>query len=169
MFLIPGMGSGIIIRHGSYMTVYGNLASVNVKTGDRVALGQTIGHIPSAGEDAYLHFEIWKETPKAASDDVEAAAEDYVPYELTSQASSMEESWNMVSENGAEASWSEEDGQYYAEYVNGGETYKVWLEDAESMELRLKAASESKLAGMAFWKLGLEQSRIWDTILKYMN
>lgn len=112
---------------------------------------------------------IWKETPKAASDDVEAAAEDYVPYELTSQASSMEESWNMVSENGAEASWSEEDGQYYAEYVNGGETYKVWLEDAESMELRLKAASESKLAGMAFWKLGLEQSRIWDTILKYMN
>ena len=112
---------------------------------------------------------IWKETPKAASDDVEAAAEDYVPYELTSQASSMEESWNMVSENGAEASWSEEDGQYYAEYVNGGDTYKVWLEDTESMELRLKAASESKLAGMAFWKLGLEQSRIWDTILKYMN
>lgn len=112
---------------------------------------------------------IWKETPKAASDDVEAASEDYVPYELSSQAAGMEESWNMVSANGVEAAWSDADGQYYAEYINGGDTYKVWLEDAQSMELRLQAASENQLAGMAFWKLGLEQSTIWDTILKYMN
>lgn len=118
---------------------------------------------------APFYTRVWEETPKEASDDVEAAAEDYVPYELSSQAVNMKESWNMVSVNGVEAVWSEEDGQYYAEYVNDGKTYKIWLEDAKSMELRLQAAAEKGLAGMSFWKLGLEESSIWDTILKYMN
>lgn len=146
----------------------GSVASIGfVKSG----IENTLKEVPANQTILAAPFftRIWKETPKAASDDVEAASEDYVPYELTSQASGMEESWNMVSENGVEATWSEEDGQYYAEYINGEDTYKVWLEDAESMELRLKAASDKQLAGMAFWKLGLEKSSIWDTILKYMN
>lgn len=112
---------------------------------------------------------VWIETPKEAADDVEAASDDYVPYELSSQAVNMKEAWNMVSVNGVEAVWSEEDGQYYAEYVNNEITYKIWLEDVRSMELRLQAASEKNLAGMSFWKLGLEDSTLWDTILKYMN
>lgn len=65
--------------------------------------------------------------------------------------------------------WSEPDGQYYAEYIKDGTTYKIWLEDERSMDLRLAAFKEHDLAGMSFWKLGLEESRIWDTILKYMN
>ena len=112
---------------------------------------------------------VWAETPKEATDDVEAAAEDYVPYELTSQAVNMEEAWNMASVNGVNPAWSEEDGQYYAEYIKDGVTYKIWLEDERSMELRLQAAKENQLAGMSFWKLGLEKSSMWDTILKYMN
>ena len=112
---------------------------------------------------------VWAETPKEATDDVEAAAEDYVPYELTSQAVNMEEAWNMASVNGVDPVWSEEDGQYYAEYIKDGVTYKIWLEDERSMELRLQAAKENGLAGMSFWKLGLEKSSMWDTILKYMN
>lgn len=112
---------------------------------------------------------VWIETPKEIGEEVEAAAEDYVPYELSSRAVSMEEAWNMVSVNGAEAVWSEEDGQYYAEYVNEGLTYKIWLEEKESMELRLKAAKKKKLAGMSFWKLGLEEKSLWDTIIKYIN
>ena len=112
---------------------------------------------------------VWAQTPKEATDDVEAAAEDYVPYELTSQAVNMEEAWNMASVNGVNPAWSEEDGQYYAEYIKDGVTYKIWLEDERSMELRLQAAKENQLAGMSFWKLGLEKSSMWDTILKYMN
>ena len=112
---------------------------------------------------------VWAETPKEATDDVEAAAEDYVPYELTSKAVNMEEAWNMASVNGVDPVWSEADGQYYAEYVKDGVTYKIWLEDERSMELRLQAAKDHQLAGMSFWKLGLEKSSMWDTILKYMN
>ena len=106
----------------------GSVASIGfVKNG----ITDTLKEVPADQTILAAPFftRIWRETPKAASDDVDAASEDYVPYELSSQAAGMTESWNMVSANGAEAVWSEEDGQYYAEYINGGDTYKVWLED----------------------------------------
>ena len=49
----------VLLRHGNYLTLYSNLASVNVKVGDRVTLNQTIGKLPA--DDAFLHFEIWKD------------------------------------------------------------------------------------------------------------
>lgn len=52
----------VLLRHGNYLTLYSNLASVNVKVGDRVTLNQPIGRIASS-EDSYdctLHFEVWK-------------------------------------------------------------------------------------------------------------
>ena len=112
---------------------------------------------------------VWAEKPKEATDDVEAAAEGYVPYELSSHAVSMGEAWNMALVNGIEPAWSEEDGQYYAEYIKDGITYKIWLEDQRSMELKLQAAKDNGLAGISFWKLGLEDAGMWDTVLKYMN
>ena len=38
----------VFIKHGKYFTVYSNLASANVKRGDKVTTGQVIG---KAGED----------------------------------------------------------------------------------------------------------------------
>lgn len=60
MFLVPGMGNSIIVRHGKFLTVYSNLSSVSVKIGDRVKTGQTLGSI--SGSESVLHFEIWNET-----------------------------------------------------------------------------------------------------------
>lgn len=52
----------VIVRHGSYMTVYCNLSSVSVRKGQKVSARQTLG---SVGRDASgnctLHFQIWKE------------------------------------------------------------------------------------------------------------
>lgn len=118
---------------------------------------------------APLYTRVWALTPKESGEDVETAAEDYVPYEVSSQAVGMQEAWNMVSVNGVEPTWSDEDGQYYAEYVNEGITYKIWLEDVTSIELKLQAAMENDLAGMSFWKLGFEDASLWDTVLKYIN
>ena len=80
----------------------GSVASIGFVEG---GITDTLKEVPANQTILAAPFftRIWKETPKAASDDVEAASEDYVPYELSSQASSMEESWNMVSENGVEA------------------------------------------------------------------
>ena len=61
---VQGLNNTVIIRHGNYLTTYSNLASVNVKTGDKVTLNQVIGRLSNSddNDDCVLHFEIWKET-----------------------------------------------------------------------------------------------------------
>ncbi|MCQ2283588.1 MAG: peptidoglycan DD-metalloendopeptidase family protein [Bacteroidales bacterium] len=57
------MGTKVVmIRHGEYLTVYQNLASISVKKGDKVSTKQTIGTVgKNASSNTYeLHFEIWK-------------------------------------------------------------------------------------------------------------
>ncbi len=118
-----------------------------------------------------FYTRIWAETPKAddEEDTTAAAAEDYVPYDLTSEAVGMDTVQKRLELNGATPTWSEEDGQNYAEYVNDGVTYKVWIEDAASLEKKLEVMKSNKLAGISFWKLGFETDSIWDTIIKYTN
>ena len=59
---VPGANNAIIIRHGEYLTVYSNLESVNVKRGDKVSRGQSIGVVAtdSAEGKTEAHMEIWK-------------------------------------------------------------------------------------------------------------
>ena len=61
---VQGLNNTVIIRHGNYLTTYSNLASVNVKTGDKVTLNQVSGRLSNSddSDDCVLHFEIWKET-----------------------------------------------------------------------------------------------------------
>lgn len=112
---------------------------------------------------------VWECTPKENVPENEQADEDYIPYTLNSQAVGMSEAENRLNINGVEAVWSEEDGQYYGEYDIDGITYRIWMENDASMEQRLSLMKNRGLAGASFWKLGLEKSSIWDTILKYMN
>ncbi|NLO72207.1 MAG: peptidoglycan DD-metalloendopeptidase family protein [Porphyromonadaceae bacterium] len=60
-FALPGSGSAVIIQHGTYRTVYGNLSSVNVREGERVSAKQVIGQIftDEASGQAELQFQIW--------------------------------------------------------------------------------------------------------------
>lgn len=60
IFMVPSMGNSIIVRHGTFLTVYSNLESVSVKVGDRVKTGQKIGTV-DRGQNI-LHFELWRET-----------------------------------------------------------------------------------------------------------
>lgn len=117
-----------------------------------------------------FYTRVWAETPKDSDgDDVESAAEDYVPYEVTSEAVGMQSAQRLMEVNGAEKTWLEDMGQYYTEYVNGGVTYKIWFEETKSIEEKLKVMDAHGFAGAAFWKLGLEDSAVWNTIIKYIN
>lgn len=61
VFNLPGAGTSIIINHGAYRTVYSNLAQCPVTKGDVVDLGTFLGTVRGgAGENAVLHFEVWK-------------------------------------------------------------------------------------------------------------
>ncbi|MEI3525499.1 MAG: hypothetical protein V8Q27_04720 [Eubacteriales bacterium] len=53
--------------------------------------------------------------------------------------------------------------------MSDGKTYKVWLEEEESIALKAALIKEYNLAGISAWKLGFERQDIWDTILKYVN
>ena len=65
--------------------------------------------------------------------------------------------------------WVDNVGQNYGEYTSGENVVRVWLEDATSIEAKLKLISEYNLAGVAAWRLGYETDEIWNTIIKYTN
>jgi len=59
---IPGYGSIIIITHrDEYRTVYGHVADIIVKEGQKVSAGDIIGRVSDSLEGTILHFEIWYE------------------------------------------------------------------------------------------------------------
>ena len=88
---------------------------------------------------------------------------------LTSQAIGMQEAETAVANAGATASWDEETQQNYAEWNADGKTYKIWLEDEQSLEAKLKVMQEYDIAGVAEWKLGFEKAGVWRIISQYLD
>jgi spore germination protein YaaH len=88
---------------------------------------------------------------------------------VTSEAFGMGTAQALLSDNGVEPKWDDETGQYYGEYEKDGATYKIWLEEEDSMDMKLKAIDQADIAGIAGWKLGLEKEDIWDVIIQYIN
>ena len=83
---------------------------------------------------------------------------------VTSEAIGMDEAQNVLAENGAEAVWDGSVSQNYATYEKDGSTYQIWIEDAQSIAEKVKLIPKYNLAGVAQWKLGFENSSIWQTI-----
>ena len=89
---------------------------------------------------------------------------------ISSEAVSMAAAKNAVEEAGAEIVYDEDAGQDYAQWTGSdGSLYQVWLENDKSVEARAKLTQEYELGGIAEWKLGLEESSVWDIISKYIS
>lgn len=64
IFTYGGMYN-VIVRHGSYMSVYCNLASTSVRRGQQVEARQSLGTVATdASGNCTLHFQLRKETSK---------------------------------------------------------------------------------------------------------
>lgn len=62
---IPGFKNMVIIKHGSYYTVYSKLDNVVISKGQQIKRGQTIGNVEVNEEGvAEVHFELWKDKSK---------------------------------------------------------------------------------------------------------
>ncbi len=90
-------------------------------------------------------------------------------YVISSSAVGMVRAKTLLEDAGAELAWDSELGQYYGEYEEDGTLYRIWLEDAESLEQKLNLTASYDLAGVAFWKLGLESDDVWPLIGAYMG
>ncbi|MGE5677849.1 MAG: S-layer homology domain-containing protein [Pseudomonadota bacterium] len=88
---------------------------------------------------------------------------------ITSKAVSMSEAERTIAENNAHKIWDSASGQYYGTWEKGGATYKVWLEDENSMRLRAELVNKYRLGGIASWKYGLEKPGIWSVISETFN
>ncbi|MBQ9488436.1 MAG: chitinase [Lachnospiraceae bacterium] len=60
--------------------------------------------------------------------------------------------------------WDEGTCQNYAEWSSNGKTYKVWLEDLDSISMKLNVMSAKGLAGVAAWRLGYGTQEIWTLL-----
>ena len=88
---------------------------------------------------------------------------------VTSGVLNMRGSKDWLENNGLTAKWDATAGQNYAEYKSGDETYKVWIEDVDSVHERMKAIAGANLAGVAAWQLGQETEEVWPIIETYMH
>ena len=83
---------------------------------------------------------------------------------VTSEAIGMSETQRILTENQVEPVWDGSVGQNYAEFEKDNTTYQIWIEDAQSLEEKVKLIPKYDLAGVAQWRLGFESSDIWSTI-----
>lgn len=76
---------------------------------------------------------------------------------------------DTLANKGVTPVWVDNFGQNYGEYTEGETVTRIWLEDNTSIEAKLKLIKEYNLAGVAAWRIGLENEDIWNTIIKYTN
>lgn len=71
IIMIPGSNASVIIRHGSVLTVYSNLAEVAVKKDEKVDRKTKLGKVFKGNglNSSILHFELWNGEEKQNPED----------------------------------------------------------------------------------------------------
>ncbi len=83
----------------------------------------------------------------------------------TSRALGIAEAKNWAVSAGIELIWDEELGQFYGELpTSSGEMQYIWMEEENSLGEKMSLVRHYDLAGVACWKLGLEDAAVWDVI-----
>lgn len=137
-------------EHWSTSTTAGSVASIDyVQNG----ISDTLEYVPAEKLINGIPFftRIWKTTGT----------------EVSSDAVGMRAGAEFVAENNIQTQWSDSECQHYGEIQKGDTLYQVWLEDYDSVKVKLDVMKTYDLAGIAEWKLGLETPEIWDLIVDY--
>lgn len=134
---------------------------------------ETLKEVPAEKIISGIPFftRLWEETPKTDEELAAQEGTEEAEYSMnvTSQALDMASARAMVSQAGAETVWDETTQQNYATWTVENTTYEIWLEDEQSIELKLKLMKDNHLAGTAAWAIGQESAEVWNLIIKYTN
>jgi len=83
---------------------------------------------------------------------------------VTSKTMSMNAVAKLLAEKRLTPAVSRETGQHYVEFKDGDTTQKIWIEDALSIEARMKLVKKYNLAGTATWARSFASDDIWGVI-----
>ena len=83
---------------------------------------------------------------------------------LSSEAIGMDTAQEVVNTNNAQVYWDSDVSQNYGSFEKDGCTYQIWIEDSQSIAAKVQLVQKYNLAGVAAWKLGFENSSIWQVI-----
>lgn len=88
---------------------------------------------------------------------------------IESQAVGIGTAKEYLAAHGITTAWDETTCQNYGEYQSGDSYYQVWMEDEDSIRVKLNIMSKYGIAGVAEWQLAFGDSAVWDVIEEYMN
>lgn len=83
---------------------------------------------------------------------------------LSSSSMGIAEAKNWVAGNNVKLTWMEDSCQYYGELETSGGKQYLWMEEETSLERKMDLIRVYDLAGVACWKLGLEDDAAWEAI-----
>ena len=82
---------------------------------------------------------------------------------LSSSAVDMKSQATLIPDD-AKITWDDSLKQNLAEYEKNGKSYKVWMEDEQSLKYKLELVKKYNLVGGAFWRKGQEIDSVWKLI-----
>ena len=139
-----------------------------IKTLEEVPKEKVINGIP-------FYTRVFKQIPENVAKEgqegvlIEDTNSELGRYLLDSEAVPMGKAERLLQENGVNPIWNDALGQYYGEYMKDGIKYLIWLEEEESIGLKMKLIKDYELAGVAEWSLGLAKNTIWEVIRSYLE
>lgn len=83
---------------------------------------------------------------------------------VVSKALSIPESKQWLKKNKVDTTFNSELGQNYGETTNDKGFQQVWMEDKDSLKLKMISIKDHDLAGVAVWKLGMQDKDSWSSI-----
>lgn len=70
---------------------------------------------------------------------------------------------------GVDKVWDETTCQNYVEWKDGSATYQIWLEDEQSISVKLNVMKARNIAGVAVWRLGYGTTTAWELLNLYSS
>ncbi len=74
-----------------------------------------------------------------------------------------------IADQKAQIVYDDKSGQNYAEYIEGNNRYRIWLEDEISVASRAELVKKYDLAGIASWSRNFEEPETWEIIEKVLS
>lgn len=105
-----------------------------------------------------LYTRVWTETPDGNGG-----------VKVSSKALGMKAVSDLIAQKKLTPVYAADAGQNYVEYKEGEQTFKIWIEDAVSMEARMNLAKKYNLAGVASWARVFASDSIWSVMDQHLQ